>query len=60
MSENPNTKMPKWLLYGLIAKGVLVAAITIGVVAYVRLRWERHDGRRIYRRMPMRRSAVSG
>lgn len=37
-APNPNTKMPKWLLYGLIAKGVLVAAITISVVAYVRLR----------------------
>ncbi len=39
MSEkNPNTQMPKWLLYGLIGKGVLVAVITIGVVAYVALR----------------------
>lgn len=38
MADNPNTKMPKWLLYGLIAKGVLVAAITIGVVVYVSLR----------------------
>lgn len=38
MSTNPNTKMPKWLLYGLIAKGVLVAAITLGIVAYVSLR----------------------
>lgn len=36
--NNPNTKMPKWLLYGLIGKGVLVAVITIGVVAYVALR----------------------
>lgn len=35
---NPSTKMPKWLLYGLIAKGVLVAAITIGIVVYVSLR----------------------
>ncbi|SIP92544.1 hypothetical protein SAMN05880590_101242 [Rhizobium sp. RU35A] len=35
---NPNTKMPGWLLYGLMAKGVLVAAITIGIVAYVTLR----------------------
>ncbi len=24
---NPNTKMPKWLLYGLIAKAVLIAAV---------------------------------
>ncbi len=36
--KNPNTQMPKWLLYGLIGKGVLVAVITIGVVAYVALR----------------------
>lgn len=35
---NPNTKMPTWLLYGLIAKGVLVAAITIGIVLYVSLK----------------------
>jgi hypothetical protein len=35
---NPNTKMPKWLLYGLIAKGVLVGAITIGIVLYVSLK----------------------
>jgi hypothetical protein len=34
----PDTKMPKWLLYGLIAKGVLVAAITIGIVLYVSLK----------------------
>lgn len=32
---NPNTQMPKWLLYGLIAKGVIVAAIIAGVVVYV-------------------------
>lgn len=32
---NPNTKMPKWLLYGLIAKGALVAAVIIGVTVYV-------------------------
>lgn len=39
MSEkNPNTQMPKWLLYGLIGKAVLVAVVTIGVVAYVALR----------------------
>jgi hypothetical protein len=36
--KNPNTQMPKWLLYGLIGKGILVAVITIGVVAYVTLR----------------------
>lgn len=36
--KKPNTQMPKWLLYGLIGKGVLVAVITIGVVTYVALR----------------------
>ena len=38
MADKPNTRMPKWLLYGLIIKGVLVAAITIGVVTYVSVR----------------------
>lgn len=28
---NPNTKMPKWLLYTLIAKGLLIAVMVIGV-----------------------------
>ncbi len=31
---NPNTQMPKWLFYGLIAKGVVVIAITLGVLWY--------------------------
>jgi hypothetical protein len=30
--------MPKWLLYGLIAKGVIVAAIVAGVVLYVTMK----------------------
>ena len=35
MSEpQPQTAMPKWLFYGLIAKGVLVVAITAGVLWY--------------------------
>ncbi len=38
MADDPNLKMPKWLLYGLIAKGVLVTVITGSVVAYVLLR----------------------
>lgn len=39
MSEkNPNTQIPNWLLYGLIAKGALVVLVTAGVVAYVMLR----------------------
>ncbi len=35
---NPNTKMPKWLLYGLIAKGVLIAVVIIGVTVYMTMR----------------------
>jgi hypothetical protein len=35
---NPNTRMPKWLLYGLIAKGVLIAAVIIGVTVYMTMR----------------------
>ena len=36
MSERrPGTQMPKWLLYGLIGKGVLVAVITFAVVVWV-------------------------
>ena len=35
---NPNIKMPKWLLHGLIAKGVLVAAVIIGVTVYVTIK----------------------
>lgn len=35
---SPNTKMPKWLLYGLIAKGALIAAVIIGVTLYVTLK----------------------
>lgn len=39
MSERkPGTEMPKWLLYGLIGKGVLVAAVTIAVVVWVKWR----------------------
>lgn len=28
------TQMPKWLLYGLVAKGVLVVVITVAVLWY--------------------------
>ncbi len=39
MSEKkPGTEMPKWLLYGLIGKGVLVLVVTVAVVAYVMLK----------------------
>lgn len=37
IEKHPNTQMPKWLLYGLIAKGLLVVLVTGGVVAYVML-----------------------
>lgn len=32
---NNQTKMPKWLLYGLIAKGVIVVLITVAVVFWL-------------------------
>jgi hypothetical protein len=36
MSERKSgTEMPKWLLYGLIGKGVLVAVVTVAVVVWV-------------------------
>jgi hypothetical protein len=35
---NPNTKMPKWLFYGLIAKGVLIAVVIIGVTIFMTMR----------------------
>ncbi len=34
MAADPNLKMPKWLLYGLIAKGLTVLLITAVVLAY--------------------------
>ncbi len=36
--KKPGTEMPKWLLYGLIGKGVLVLVVTAAVVAYVMLK----------------------
>ncbi|CCF18827.1 protein of unknown function [Pseudorhizobium banfieldiae] len=33
MTDNPN-KMPKWLLYSLIGKGLLVTLITAAIIAY--------------------------
>lgn len=35
---NPNTRMPKWLLYGLIAKGLLIAVVIIGVMIFMTIR----------------------
>lgn len=32
--RNPQTQMPKWLLYGLIGKGVLVVVIVLAVLWY--------------------------
>lgn len=32
--RNPQTQMPKWLLYGLVAKGVLVVVIVLAVLYY--------------------------
>lgn len=32
--QRSNTQMPKWLLYGLVAKGVIVIAITVAVLYY--------------------------
>lgn len=34
MTADPNLKMPKWLLYGLIAKGLVVVLITAAVLVY--------------------------
>ena len=34
MAERNPQQMPKWLLYGLIAKGVIVVAIVIAVLYY--------------------------
>jgi hypothetical protein len=31
---NPNATMPKWLLYGLAIKGVVVVLVVIGVLLY--------------------------
>jgi hypothetical protein len=32
--RNPQTQMPRWLLYGLIGKGVLVVVIVLAVLYY--------------------------
>lgn len=36
-APKPQTGMPKWLLYGLIAKGVIVVLITLAVLWYAGL-----------------------
>ena len=28
------SQMPRWLLYGLLAKGILVVVVTVGVLYY--------------------------
>lgn len=37
-TQDPRMKMPKWLLYGLIAKGALIVIIISAVMAYVFLK----------------------
>lgn len=37
-APRPETGMPKWLLYGLIAKGALIVAVVAAVLLYVTLR----------------------
>jgi len=32
--RNPNAQMPKWLLYGLIGKGVVISIIVVIVLWY--------------------------
>jgi hypothetical protein len=32
--RDPQTQMPKWLLYGLIAKGAAIVAIMLAVLYY--------------------------
>lgn len=34
-TPRPGMQMPKWLVYGLIAKGAVVVAVTLAVVIYV-------------------------
>lgn len=33
--KKPELGMPKWLLYGLIAKGVVIVLVVAGVLIYV-------------------------
>ena len=40
MTVNPNTKMPKWLLYGRIGKGLLVVLITAAILGIARVAGE--------------------
>lgn len=35
--KKPELQMPKWLLYSLIAKGMIAVIIVLGVLAYVYL-----------------------
>jgi hypothetical protein len=37
-THDPRMKMPKWLLYGLIAKGALVVIVIGAVMSYVFLK----------------------
>ena len=33
-APHPKAGMPKWLLYGFVAKGIVVVVITVGVLWY--------------------------
>ncbi len=37
-TQDPRTKMPTWLLYGLIAKGALIVIVIGAVMTYVVLK----------------------
>ncbi len=37
VEKKPELGMPKWLLYGLIAKGAIVVLVVLGVLVYVNL-----------------------
>lgn len=35
LQKKPELGMPKWLLYGLIAKGAIIVLVVAGVLVYV-------------------------
>jgi hypothetical protein len=37
-TQDPRMKMPKWLLYGLIAKGALIVIVVGAVMTYLFLK----------------------
>lgn len=36
--KKPEIGMPKWLLYGLIAKGALIVLVVAGILLYINLK----------------------